>query len=145
METESLNTDPRFQPGQSCTTTLLVSDELVHAYADVTGDHNPIHVDDAFAAKSPFHRRIAHGSIEFGFVSKVLGNDLPGIGTIFLSQTIAFRAPVFPGETITLVVTIEKLLPRNGAVLSTVITKDGSTIVADGSAEVKLPLPNEHE
>ena len=128
-----------FHVGHSCTKTLKVDDKLVHAYADVTGDHNPVHVNDAFAATTPFKHRIAHGGIEFGFVSKVLGNDLPGVGTIFLSQTINFKAPVYINETITLVVTLVELLPKNGARLTTVITNDKGVVVADGTSTVKLP------
>ena len=128
-----------FQVGQSVTTTLKVDDKLVHAYADVTGDHNPVHLDDAFAAKTPFGRRIAHGGILFGLVTKVLGTELPGIGTIFMSQTINFKAPVYINDTVKLVVTLAELLPKNGAKLNCVITSENGTVVADGTATVKLP------
>jgi 3-hydroxybutyryl-CoA dehydratase len=128
-----------FHAGQSFTTTLKVDDKLVHAYADVTGDHNPVHLNDAFAAQTPFGRRIAHGGILFGLVSKVLGTDLPGVGTIFLSQTINFKAPVYIDETVKLVVTLAELLPKNGAQFSCVITNEKGTLVADGTATVKLP------
>lgn len=129
-----------FSAGQSCTRTLKVDDKLVHAYADVTGDHNPVHVNDEFAKKTRFGSRIAHGGILFGFISKVLGNDLPGVGTIFLSQTINFKAPVFIGETVTLLATLVELLPKNGAKLTTVITNEKGITVAMGTADVKLPL-----
>ena len=129
-----------FQVGQSFTKSLKVDDNLVHAYAEVSGDHNPVHLNDEFAAKTPFGRRIAHGGILFSLVSNVLGNDLPGVGTIFLSQTINFKAPVFIDETVTLIVTLAELLPKNGAKFNCVITNEKGTVVADGTATVKLPL-----
>jgi 3-hydroxybutyryl-CoA dehydratase len=131
-----------FHVGENCTTTLKVDDKLVHAYADVTGDHNPVHLNDAFAAKTRFGRRIAHGGILFGLVSKVLGADLPGVGTIFLSQTINFKAPVYIDDTVKLVVTLVELLPKNGAQFTAVITNENGKVVADGTATVKLPLLN---
>jgi 3-hydroxybutyryl-CoA dehydratase len=129
--------------GRVATRTLKVDDKLVRTYADVSGDHNPVHVNDAFAARTRFGRRIAHGGILFGFVSKVIGNDLPGVGTIFREQTISFKAPVLIDETVTLVVTVAELLPKNGAKLTTVITNEKGLIVANGTAEVKLPLLSE--
>ena len=132
-----------FRVGQSCTRILKVDDKLVRAYADVSGDHNPVHVNDAFAARTRFGHRIAHGGILFSFVSKVIGNDLPGVGTIFRDQTISFKSPVLIDETVTLMVTIAELLPKNGAKLTPVITNEKGVIVANGTAEVKLPLLSE--
>ena len=84
-----------FKVGQSITYSQVIDDKLVRGYADLTGDHNPIHVDDAFAKRTKFHQRIAHGGILFGLVSMVLGDKMPGIGTIYLSQLVNFHAPVF--------------------------------------------------
>jgi len=112
---------------------------MVHGYADLTGDHNPVHLDDAFAAKTPFGRRIAHGGILFGFISCILGTNLPGVGTIFLSQTVNFKRPVFINDTVTLEATIVELLPKNGAKITTVVTNEKGEVVMDGFAEVKLP------
>ena len=127
--------------GQKTTFSELIDDKLVRGFADVTGDHNPIHVDDAFAKKSKFGQRIAHGAILFGIISRVLAEDVPGPGTVYLSQLINFRFPVFINDTVTLEVTITELLPKNGAKLSTVIKKQTGEVVADGEATVKLPLP----
>ncbi len=96
-----------FAVGQTCTYTQLIDDKLVHGFADLTGDHNQIHVDDAFAKKTKFGQRIAHGGILFGIISKVLGMDMPGVGTVYLSQLVNFR-PVFIGDTVTLVATITR-------------------------------------
>jgi 3-hydroxybutyryl-CoA dehydratase len=130
-----------YKVGQKTTFSELIDDKLVRGFADVTGDHNPIHVDDAFAKKSKFGQRIAHGAILFGIISRVLAEDVPGPGTVYLSQLINFRFPVFINDTVTLEVTITELLPKNGAKLSTVIKKQTGEVVADGEATVKLPLP----
>jgi len=118
----------------------LVDDKLVRGFADVTGDHNPIHVDDDFAKKTKFGQRIAHGGILFGIISKVLAMQMPGPGTVYLTQVINFRAPVFINDTVTLEATITELLPKNGAKISTVIKKQTGEVVVDGEATVKLPL-----
>jgi 3-hydroxybutyryl-CoA dehydratase len=129
-----------FAVGQKHTYSQVIADNLVRGFADVTGDHNPIHVDDEFAKKTKFGRRIAHGGILFGIISKVLAMDMPGPGTVYLSQLVNFRAPVFIDDTVTLEITLTELLPKNGAKLSTVIKKQTGDIVMDGEATVKLPL-----
>jgi acyl dehydratase len=117
----------------------LVDDKLVRAYADVTGDHNKIHVDDAFARTTIFGQRIAHGGILFGMISKVLGDDMPGIGTIYLSQLVNFHAPVFINDTVSLELTITALLPKHVAKITCVMKKQTGEVVVDGVATVKLP------
>ena len=128
-----------FKIGQTVTTTELIDDKMVRGYADNTGDHNPIHVDEAFAKKTKFGRRIAHGGILFGLASKVLGEKMPGLGTIYMSQLVNFHAPVFINDTVTCVATITALLPKHVAKISTVVTKQDGTIVMDGVSTVKLP------
>ena len=129
-----------FAVGQKCTFSEVVDDKLVRGFADLIGDHNPIHVDDEFAKKTKFGQRIAHGGILFGLISKVLAMDMPGPGTVFLSQLVNFRAPVFINDTVTLEASIAELLPKNGARISTVIKKQTGQVVMDGEATVKLPL-----
>jgi 3-hydroxybutyryl-CoA dehydratase len=128
-----------FKVGQSVSFTQVIDDKLVRGYADLTGDQNPIHVDEAFAETTKFHRRIAHGGILFGIVSMVLGDKMPGIGTIFLSQLVNFHAPVFINDRVTVVVTITALLPKHVAKLSTIATKQDGTVVMDGVSTIKLP------
>jgi acyl dehydratase len=128
-----------FKVGQSITYSQVIDDKLVRGYADLTGDHNPIHVDDAFAKRTKFHQRIAHGGILFGLVSMVLGDKMPGIGTIYMSQLVNFHAPVFINDTVTVVVTITALLPKHVAKLSTIVTKQDGTVVMDGVSTIKLP------
>jgi 3-hydroxybutyryl-CoA dehydratase len=128
-----------FSVGQTCTYEQVIDDKLVRGFAQLSGDCNPIHLDDEVAKKSKFGQRIAHGAILFGIVSKVLGMDMPGVGTVYLSQTCSFKLPVFIGDKVTLVATIVELLPKSIARISTVITKQTGEVVMDGVAEVKLP------
>jgi 3-hydroxybutyryl-CoA dehydratase len=130
---------PVFSVGQTCTYSQLVDDKLVRGYADLTGDHNKIHVDDVFAKKTKFGQRIAHGGILFGMISKVLGGQMPGLGTVYLSQLVNFKAPVFINDTVTVVCTIKELLPKNVADINTVVTKQTGEVVMDGVSTVKLP------
>ncbi|MBU1879309.1 MAG: MaoC family dehydratase, partial [Chloroflexi bacterium] len=87
-----------FQIGEQATFTKTITEADVNALADLIGDHNPVHMDEAFAAGTRFGRRIAHGVFTSGLISAVLGNDLPGPGAIYLSQQIEFLAPVFIGD-----------------------------------------------
>ena len=128
-----------FSVGQTCSCHQLVDDALVRGYADLTGDHNKIHLDDVYAKKTKFGRRIAHGGILFGMISKTLGGQMPGPGTVYLSQLVNFQAPVFIDDTITLVTTITALLPKHVATITTIRTKQTGEIVLDGIATVKLP------
>src|SRR5437588_12119061 len=77
-----------------------ITDEDIVRFAEVSGDHNPVHLDEEYAASTAFGGRIAHGMLSAAFVSAVLGNDLPGPGTIYLGQTLKFLAPVRIGDTI---------------------------------------------
>jgi len=131
-------TEP-FSLGLTCIYEQKIDDQQVRAFAEVSGDRNPIHLDEAVAAKSKFGRRIAHGAILFGIVSKVLGMDMPGMGTVYLGQTCNFKLPVFIGDTVKLEAKIIELLPKSIARISTVITKQTGEVVMDGVAEVKLP------
>jgi acyl dehydratase len=128
-----------FVVGQTCTYEQLVDDKLVRGYADLTGDHNKIHVDDAFAKRTKFGQRIAHGGIMFGMISKVLGGQMPGLGTVFLNQLVNFHAPVFINDTVTLELTITALLPKHVARIGCVMKKQTGEVVVDGVSTVKLP------
>ena len=128
-----------FTVGQKCTSHQLIDDKMVHGYAELTCDHNPIHLDDAFAKTTRFGQRIAHGGILFGMISKVLGNEMPGIGTVYLSQTVNFEKPVFIGDTVTLDAAITEILPKHVAKINIIITKQTGEVVMDGKATVKLP------
>ncbi|MDQ7840331.1 MAG: MaoC family dehydratase [bacterium] len=90
-----------FTPGQTASTTRVITEADVEAYAHLTGDLNPLHMDPEFASASRFGGRIAHGMLTAGLISAVLGMHLPGPGGIYLSQTLTFLKPVRIGDTIT--------------------------------------------
>jgi 3-hydroxybutyryl-CoA dehydratase len=128
-----------FTVGQTFVYEQVIDDKLVRAFAELSGDRNPIHLDDAVAKQSKFGQRIAHGAILFAIVSKTLGMDMPGVGTVYLGQTCSFKLPVFIGDTVKLEAKIVELLPKSIARISTIITKQTGEVVMDGFAEVKLP------
>jgi len=89
-----------FYVGQSADLTRIVDDETVRAFAEVSGDHNPLHLDEAFARRTPYRGRIAHGALIASYLSALLGNELPGPGSIFVSMDLGFRHPVRIGDTV---------------------------------------------
>jgi acyl dehydratase len=86
--------------GQKATRTLTFGDAEVEAYAGITGDRNPLHFDDAFAAGTRFGRRVVHGGLTAGILNALVAEDLPGPGTVFMSQELEYVAPVYVGDTI---------------------------------------------
>jgi len=128
---------PSLNPGDKASRTTLITDEMIHAFAQLTGDTNPVHLDDAYAAGTRFGRRIAHGMIAAGLISATLADDLPGSGTIYLSQTLQFKAPVYPGDTITTTVEVKTVRPDKPIVtLGTLCTNQDSVVVLEGEAVV---------
>jgi len=89
------------QVGETATRTLTVTPEKIRQYAEITGDRNPLHFDEAFAAQTPFGRLVAHGGITTGILHALVAEDMPGPGTVFLSQSWKFTAPVFAEDVIT--------------------------------------------
>ena len=128
------------QVGDKATRSLNITDEVIRTFADVTGDHNPVHLDDVYAAGTRFGRRIAHGMIAAGLISAALANDLPGPGSIYLSQTLEFKAPVFPGDTLTVEVEVKNVRPDKPIItLSTKCTNQEGRLVLDGVAVIMVP------
>jgi 3-hydroxybutyryl-CoA dehydratase len=116
-----------------------VSDETIEHFGSASGDRNPVHFDDAYAAGTMFRGRIAHGILTAGFISAVIGNDLPGPGSIYLGQTLKFRAPVRPGDEVRVVVEVTAYDPaRRGTTLDTRAFV-GETLVLEGEARVVAP------
>lgn len=121
---------------------VCIDDETIRRYADAVGDNNPLHLDDSYASTTPFGRRIAHGGIVFGIISRILGMHLPGPGTVFLEQNLKFLRPIFPGDQVRFHVKITEILPKNGCRLETQAYR-GQDKIADGYALVKLPASND--
>ena len=128
---------PSLQLGEKASRTTTISDEMIRLFADLTGDANPVHLDDAYAAGTRFGRRIAHGMLAAGLISAALANDLPGPGTVYLSQTLQFKAPVYPGDTILTTVEVKKVRPDKPIVtLATYCTNQNDQVVLEGEAVV---------
>ena len=128
---------PSLNPGEKATRTTTITDEMIRLFADLSGDHNPVHLDDAYARTTRFGRRIAHGMIAAGLISATLANDLPGPGTVYLSQTLQFKAPVFPGDTITTIVEVKSIRPDKPIVtLATFCKNQDGKVVLEGEAVV---------
>jgi 3-hydroxybutyryl-CoA dehydratase len=126
--------------GDTAARTLTVSDEVVKGFSELTGDRNPVHLDEAFARTTRFGRRVAHGMIAASQISAVIANSLPGPGTIYLSQTLQFVAPVFIGDTITTrvkLVSIKQDKPI--ATLETICENQKTEVVLKGEAVVLFP------
>ena len=125
--------------GDTFTVQREVTDELIRQFADVSGDYNPIHLDEEFAAKTRFGKRIAHGMLGASFISAVLGYQLSERKVVYLSQTLKFVAPVFIGDTVTAkavvreiredkpIITIETTCENQSG--ETVITGEGKIMI----------------
>jgi acyl dehydratase len=126
--------------GDTATRTQTITDETVRGYADIVDDHNPVHLDDDYAATTPFGKRIAHGMLVASVISAALANDMPGPGTIYLGQQLNFKKPVFLGETVTATLTCTKYREsRRIATIETIVTNQDGVVVIQGEATVMLP------
>ena len=125
--------------GQSAEFTKTVTEADVVLFAGITGDLNPAHVDQVWAEASRFGGRIAHGMLSASFISTVLAMKLPGPGTIYLSQSLRFTAPVRIGETVTARVEVAEVMPKRRVRLATTVTKQDGTVAIEGEAVVVAP------
>ena len=126
--------------GQIHECSVTITEEMIERFAQATGDHNPIHLDEDYAKGTIFKTRVAHGMLQAGILSGVIGTRFPGVGTIYLSQTLKFLKPVFIGDEITFHLRVVELLKeKNRARLETVcINQRGETILT-GEALVMPP------
>lgn len=111
----------------------------VVGFAEISGDRNPIHLSEHFAAKTPFGGRIAHGLYTASLISAVIGTRLPGPGAIYISQTLRFLAPVRIGDDVAASVEIVELVEKGRRAKLKCECKVGETLVLEGEAEVKIP------
>jgi 3-hydroxybutyryl-CoA dehydratase len=129
----------RYKTGDTATRSRTITDEDIRAFADLTGDHNPVHLDDEYAAGTRFGRRIAHGMLAASLISATLANELPGRGTVYLSQSLRFLAPVLPGDTVTASVAVTKVREDKPILtLETVCTNQRGEKLIEGEAVVLL-------
>ena len=132
--------------GQQARRSLAVTPEMVASYAEITGDHNPLHFDADFAARTPFGRLVAHGGITTGILHALVAEDMPGPGTVFLSQDWKFTAPVFIGDTITATAVVESVHERKPVceLSIEVVRTDGETVL-EGEAWCYRFMPEAEE
>jgi 3-hydroxybutyryl-CoA dehydratase len=124
--------------GDSASFSKTITESDIVNYAGLTGDFNPVHINAEFAKESMFKERIAHGMLVSGFISAVLGAQLPGPNTIYLGQELAFKAPVKIGDTVTAEATVtEKRDDKRIIKLKTTVTNQRGEIVVDGAAVTK--------
>jgi 3-hydroxybutyryl-CoA dehydratase len=124
--------------GSQATLTRTITEDDILLFALVSGDHNPIHLDSEYAERSFFGKRIAHGFLIGSLISAVLGNNLPGPGSIYLGQTLKFLAPIHIGDTITVTVKVVALREEKRLVtLQTECANQKGTLVLSGEAIVK--------
>src|SRR3982751_3154531 len=124
-------------PGMSASSTRTVTEQHIQLFGEATGDMNPVHFDEEFARKTVFRGRVAHGALSIGFISALLGTQLPGEGSIFLSASIVFKTPVRIGDT---VVTTARVREVNGraAMMDCECTVDGKQVLTS-EAHVLAP------
>ena len=126
--------------GDSASFTKTVTEADVVNFAGICGDFNPAHMNEEAAKKGMFGRRIAHGMLSAGFISTVLGTELPGTGTIYMGQELRFVKPVFFGDTVTATCTvIERNEEKNRLKLETIVTNQDGERVITGFATVMPP------
>lgn len=134
--------------GQKYTFSKQISDQDVRKFAEVTGDFNPLHLDEEYAKMTMFKGRIAHGMISAGIISAGIGMHLPGEGTIYLGQTLSFHKPVRIDDTLTITIEVIELAKKKNftvAKLKTVCMNQNDEIVTEGIASVIPPKEQIHE
>jgi len=123
------------EPGLKATRTLTLTENHVRMYAEITGDRNPLHFDEAFAARTKFGRLVVQGGLTTGLLHALVAMDMPGPGTVFLSQDWTFTAPVYIGDTITAVaevISVHETKPVTQVRIT--VTRQDGTVVLEGEA-----------
>ena len=133
-----------YKVGDSATVSKTITDEAIRQFADLVGDDNSVHLNDEFAKRSRFGRRIAHGLLSASLISTAIGTKLPGNGAVYLSQTFKFVAPVYPGDTVTARVTVTKVREDKPILtLETICFNQNEDVVVKGEAVVLVDDPGD--
>ena len=127
------------KPGMSESFTKTVTEHDVELFGEVSGDVNPVHFDEDFAKSTIFKGRIAHGVLSASYISTVFGMKMPGPGTIFMSLTTRFKAPVRIGDTVTAICTVREVIAEKRRVMFDCVCKVGDMVVIEGEAMVMPP------
>ena len=125
--------------GMSASLTHAITDEDVRKFADLSGDYNPVHLDEKYAEQSRYKKRIAHGLLSAGFFSALFGTKLPGRGCVYVSQNLAFKRPVYLDDLVVATVTVTSIdIEKKRVFFETVCTVNNKKVI-DGSAELYIP------
>ncbi len=125
--------------GMTASFEKVLGDAEVRQFAELTGDNNPIHLDEDFAKETMFKQRIAHGMLTASLISTILGTKLPGTGVIYMSQNIRFRAPVFIGDKVVATVTVTEVNEKRRTATLSCECHVGDKLVLDGEAKGMVP------
>ena len=127
------------QVGMEASFAKTVTEADINAFAEVSGDKNPVHLDAAYAAKTMFKERIAHGMLSAGYISAVFGMEMPGPGAIYISQTLNFKAPVKIGDTVVAKVKVVELYPEKKRARFECVCSVSDKPVVVGEAMLMVP------
>ncbi|MDX1974599.1 MAG: MaoC family dehydratase [Rickettsiales bacterium] len=127
------------KPGLAATVSRTITETDLRNFSGVSGDTNPMHLNEEFAKNTPFGRCIVHGMLTSSLISAAIGTKLPGPGCIYMSQTLKFLAPVYVGDTVYAVVTVKTLMPEKQRVLLDTRCFVKDTLVIEGEALIKVP------
>ena len=139
--TQAVDRLSELSEGQSESYARTVTEADIILFAGVSGDDNPGHSNEEWASQTMFKGRIAHGMLSAGYISTVIGTRLPGPGSIYMSQSLKFRAPVRIGDTVTATVTIREINQEKRRLTLDTVCTVGDTTVIEGEAMVMLPKP----
>lgn len=139
MSSENLPMIDRLKVGMTESYEQTITDTDIKAFADLSGDCNPVHISDEYAVKSGFKKRIAHGLLSASFFSALFGTKLPGNGCVYVSQSLNFRRPVYLGDTVKASIEILNIDTNKARVFFKTVCKVKGKIVIDGEAEIFIP------
>ena len=125
--------------GMEVSYSQTITDSDVKAFSGISGDKNPVHMDEEYASKSRYKRRIAHGMMSAGYFSALFGTKLPGEGCVYVSQSLNFKRPVYIGDTIIAIIIVKEIDIKKKRVFFNTICKVKNKVVIDGEAEIYVP------
>ncbi|MDR1850251.1 MAG: MaoC family dehydratase [Zoogloeaceae bacterium] len=131
------------KPGMTASIAKTINYADIVLFAGVSTDNNPVHINEEYAKTTMFGGRIAHGMLTSTLISAVLGNRLPGPGCIYMGQTLKFKAPVHPGDTVTATVTVKEVILEKKRVIMETVCTIGGKVVIDGEATLMCTSKND--
>lgn len=136
---EALPIIDRLRVGMTESHEQTITDDDIKTFASLSGDNNPVHMNEEYAEKSRFKKRIAHGLLSASFFSALFGTKLPGYGCVYVSQSLNFRKPVYLGDTVKATIEVFRIDKDKSRVFFKTICRVKGKIVIDGEAEIFIP------